>query len=123
MQRVGGQVDAHVLFVLPKDAGEEWDGSTLREIARSIPSVVLTNDVGGVEAARFSADTSGISLLYDAAGQLQFQGGITAQRGHEGDSFGQERIVALVNQRGADRSDSPVFGCLLADEPALQGAR
>jgi hypothetical protein len=73
--------------------------------------------------ARFRVSTSGIGLLYDARGRLQFAGGITALRGHEGDSFGQERIVTLINEGATDRADSPVFGCLLKERAQMKETR
>ncbi|HLB76837.1 MAG TPA: hypothetical protein VJO72_07370, partial [Candidatus Dormibacteraeota bacterium] len=56
-------------------------------------------------------------------GRLLFQGGITATRGHEGDSFGQERIASLLTTGAADRADAPVFGCALEQEPPARMAR
>jgi hypothetical protein len=44
-------------------------------------------------------------------------------RGHEGDSFGQERIVALLAGGTADRADSPVFGCPLSDPTSIHHSR
>ena len=43
------------------------------------------------------------------------EGKLTQVRAHEGDSFGQERLVALLEGRQADRRDSPIFGCPLTD--------
>jgi len=75
--------------------------------------VTVDFDGGGAEAKRFGAETSGAVVLYDRAGRLVFHGGITAARGHEGDSFGQQRIAALLTGARADRTDAPVFGCAL----------
>jgi hypothetical protein len=113
MARVRDRVDAHVLALRPTDVGEEWDGAWLWSAAAEIPGVTVTADADGREAARFHAATSGQTLLYDARGRLAFSGGLTASRGHEGDSFGQRRIVALLTTGAADRPDSPVFGCAL----------
>jgi hypothetical protein len=113
--RVRGQVDTQLVFVLPRGVDPDWAQSDLRTRAAHLSDVRLVEDVGGVEARRFGAVTSGATLLYDRAGKLAFAGGITAVRGHEGDSFGQERIVALITSGAADRTDSPVFGCVLDD--------
>ncbi len=72
-------------------------------------------DLAGREAALFSVSTSGTTVLYDAGGARLFAGGITSARGHEGNSFGQQRLVALLGHGAADRGDSPVFGCGLRD--------
>ena len=38
-------------------------------------------------------------------------------RGHEGDSAGQERMVALLTGQASDQATSSVFGCDLGAEP------
>jgi hypothetical protein len=68
-------------------------------------------------------ETSGAVVLYDAAGKLAFRGGITAARGHEGDSFGRQRIMALLNGAHADRADAPIFGCALENEGPIRLAQ
>jgi hypothetical protein len=65
---------------------------------------------------------SGFTLLYDPAGRLRFAGGITSARGHEGDSFGQRRILAVLSGDPADRADAPVFGCSLHGAARTGGA-
>jgi hypothetical protein len=120
--RVRGRVAPTVVFVRPRGADDpDFAKSELRTLATSLPGVALVDDVGGGEARRFGAATSGATLVYDAAGRLTFSGGITAVRGHEGDSFGQERIVALVSGETADRADSPVFGCALEEDSHQPG--
>lgn len=86
--------------------------------ARSVLGATIIED-DGTEARRFGVATSGDTVLYDADGALRFHGGITASRGHEGPSFGQARIAALLTDGKSDRADSPAFGCPLArsDEP------
>jgi hypothetical protein len=107
LRRVPGSAHALVTFV-----GES--GSELRQIAESLPDTEIAVD-DGEESRRFGAATSGATLLYDQNGHLEFSGGLTAVRGHEGNSFGQERVVALLRGTAADRRDSPVFGCPLQD--------
>ena len=75
-------------------------------------------DEGGVEAKRFGARTSGHVLVYSAAGELTFQGGITAGRGHEGANAGQQG--ALDGARGRSCCEkSEVYGCQLDDEECV----
>jgi hypothetical protein len=92
---------------------EGWEHTDLWQTASTIPGAAALRDDDGIEAARFGAATSGFTVVYDAHGRLLFRGGLTASRGHEGDSFGQRRVVSLLTTGAADRSDSPVFGCAL----------
>jgi hypothetical protein len=109
----GDAVRAHVVVLRPHDAGTDWDHAALWSRASRIPGVAVVRDEDGAEAARFHAYTSGLVVLYSARGQRLFAGGITASRGHEGDSFGRRRILALLEGRPADKDESPVFGCAL----------
>ena len=68
-------------------------------------------DPGGVLAKRFGAATSGMILVYGPRGQLQFQGGITASRGHIGQSPAQDWLRGAIAAPGVQRSSAPVFGC------------
>jgi hypothetical protein len=102
-----------VVIVKPEGVGQGWDDTELRRRAASVEGATVVLDEGGVEAARFRANVSGFTVLYDAGGRLRFAGGITSARGHEGDSFGQRRIAAVLAGTAADRSDAPVFGCSL----------
>jgi hypothetical protein len=114
--RVRGLAAPTVVFVKPHGAPADFDDGALRAQAARLPGVTLADDGDGVEARRFGAATSGATLLYGRDGALVFDGGLTQVRGHEGDSFGEERIVALLTTGRADRADSPVFGCPLDDE-------
>jgi hypothetical protein len=73
----------------------------------------VIDDPDGAETRRFGAATSGETLLYSPAGKLLFRGGITASRGHSGDNYGRDAIVALVNKPSRRFSNTPVFGCSL----------
>jgi hypothetical protein len=107
--------DTLVVFLSPSGTTADFVQSDLWRTASAIPRARVVRDDAGVEAARFGAGTSGAALLYASDGSLLFRGGITPARGHEGDSFGKERILALLDGRPADRRDAPVFGCQLAD--------
>jgi hypothetical protein len=113
MSRFDDRLSADVVFLRPPDVGADWDQTDLWQRAAGIPGVTTVRDDGGLEAARFGAATSGIAVLYDARGRLLFSGGLTSARGHEGDSFGIQRIRALLLTGEADRHDAPVFGCSL----------
>jgi hypothetical protein len=115
MTELEGRLAARVLFLRPTGAPDAWEKTDLYTSAARIPGVVVLDDPGGVETARFGAKTSGQALLYAADGRLLFAGGITASRGHEGDNVGRARVVSLVTQSKADRALSAVFGCPLED--------
>lgn len=117
MSRFRGQLSAAVIFLRPAGVGADWEDTDLRRQAAAIPGVTTVQDEAGVEAARFRATTSGATVLYDAGGRLIFSGGLTASRGHEGDSFGIRRISSLLRTGTADRRDAPVYGCSLGHRP------
>ncbi len=118
LPRVRGHVTTSVVFVRPPGVGVDWERSALRGLATSLADVVVFDDHAAVEARRFGAATSGATLLYDAAGRLVFSGGLTAVRGHEGESAGQEQIISLVRTGRAEQRETPVFGCRLGDRGA-----
>jgi hypothetical protein len=114
MARLNGKMRAYVLFFEPEHAGVEWEDTALRRRAAAIPGVTVLSDVGGVEARRFGAETSGHTLLFAGDGHLLFSGGITESRGHDGESTGERAIVSLVNNgEGPARVSTLVFGCSL----------
>jgi hypothetical protein len=111
-----GLVQANLLMYRPANSANVWSDTDLTTKALKIPGVRVVDDVGGVEAARFGALTSGQVLLYSAAGTLLFEGGITASRAHYGDNNGRDAIVALLRHEPAGISSTPVFGCSLKEE-------
>ena len=115
MARMQGKVDAYVLFLKPRESGNEWEATELRRSAAAIPGVTVLSDVDGVEAGRFGAETSGHTLLFDRDKRRLFSGGITEFRGHVGDSTGERAIESLVNGQPPARTATSVFGCVLTD--------
>lgn len=113
MTQARGRVTAYVLFVKPPGFSDEWAQSDLWASAAAIPGVTPVRDDGGVEAGLFRAATSGQTVLYDAAGNLLFSGGVTSARGHAGDNAGRAAIVSLLTSGVAEGRDAPVFGCPL----------
>lgn len=120
MAQIQGRVRAYVLFVEPKTVGAAWDDTSLRRSAAAIPGVTVASDVGGSEARRFGAETSGHTLLFDRNGRLLFNGGITQSRGHAGDNVGESAVVSLVSNHGAERTQTLVFGCALVKHPIAE---
>lgn len=103
--------------LLPENLSEEdrttWSQTNLSGFISKLPNAEVVFDVGGAEALRYGALTSGTVLFYDDSGQLKFHGGITSSRGHEGDAIGSDAIVSLLLSRDATHSEAPVFGCAL----------
>ena len=111
----------HVLFINPPGMSAGWAETGLWEQASMIPGVTVRLDQDGVEAKRFGAETSGLTLLYNASGRLLFEGGITISRGHSGDSPGSGALISLLAHKNSDLSRTPVFGCPLFDTVCGKG--
>ena len=107
-----------VLFISPPGLPHDWTLSPLWKNAAEIPGVAVGADADGAEARRFGAESSGYVVLYDHRGKLLFNGGITSARGQAGDNAGENIIVSLVNDQGAQPGKTPVFGCGLFDKVA-----
>lgn len=119
MARATVRPRAYVAILKPKGMSEDWDETGIRQAAMRIPGVKVIRDDGGGEARSFGAQTSGQTYLYDAGGQLLFSGGITAARGHAGESVGRTAILSILNHEPAAVPTSSVFGCSLSS-PADQ---
>jgi hypothetical protein len=124
MAHAAGKVNAYVLFIKPPGAPADWDDTDLRRSAAAIPGVTVLTDENGMEEARFGAQTSGHTLVFDRGGTLVFSGGITASRGHAGSNAGESAVLAALNQEAIAYSRTPVFGCSLqqrnsATEPVI----
>jgi hypothetical protein len=110
-----GRLRSFVLFIKPLGLPQGWDRTDLWQSASSIPGVTVLDDSDGVEAKRFDAHVSGQVMLYDQAGKLVFQGGITESRGQIGDNAGRSAIETQVNRGVSERNRTLVFGCALFD--------
>src|SRR5262249_48201959 len=111
------KVAATVIVYHPPIAPGAGAGNDLAQAAREIPGVRLIDDPQAHVAQLFGAATSGQVLLYDAQGRLQFAGGITAARGHDGDNGGIDALVAILSGQPISRPTFPVFGCSLRGIP------
>jgi hypothetical protein len=116
LARAPQRLHAIVLFVKPRGAPPQWEDTDLWRRAASIPGAQAVLDLDGTEAHRFHALTSGQTIVYDASANLLFSGGITAARGHEGESAGRAYIVAALGGARLEHPNAPVFGCAL-DSP------
>lgn len=114
MNRCQDRVTTQVLFLHPSPLPTEWS-MALWDRTKEIPSVIQRLDHLGIEHQRFGARTSGEVFLYLPDGQLVFHGGITAGRGHAGDSVGRAALESFLMNQSLPVSTTPVFGCDLAD--------
>jgi len=110
------KVTAQVLFVTAAGENPDWSRNELWRAAEAIPGVRAVVDSQGIEAARFGAQTSGLTLLFDQQGACLFSGGITAARGHGGDNIGRQAIVSCLANECPGTSRAPTFGCALFHE-------
>ena len=104
-----------IVFVRPAGFSEGWEQAQLWNTAKRIEGAVVLSDANGLEADRFGASTSGESFLYSPAGKLLFRGGLTASRGHEGESAGRRAVADLIDRKRSEQVQSPVFGCPLSN--------
>ncbi len=121
MAHAQGLADAYVLFFKPAGFPRAWAENDLWRSASAIPGVQVRIDNDGKDAKLFHASTSGAVMLYDRAGRLIFEGGITPSRSHSGDNAGRTAIVSLLSGGRAGRSRTFVFGCSILDS-RLPGA-
>ena len=79
---------------------------------REVPVVA---DRNGQMAAQLGAETSGHVVLFDAAGQVRYHGGLTRSRGHRGKSPAQDAMLTVLSAPGsvAEAQTAPVYGCAL----------
>lgn len=94
----------------PKDEADSWvDSSTVSTLKKLGARVEI--DADGAMARRLGLSASGQMQLFSAQGELLYNGGITAGRGHEGDNAGAQALIDLLQKGGLDRKSAPVFGC------------
>jgi hypothetical protein len=100
------------LLNCPKLQQALWSRSALASRCRAFPGGRMVLDCDGELATSFKAKNSGHCLLY-LEGQLLFQGGVTTERGHEGQSLGRVALRQMLTGQKATIRRTPVFGCEL----------
>lgn len=106
------QVDVVVIFVGLNNAAGSAELTTLRSAAKQLGTAKILYDDGSL-ATLFQVRTSGHVLLFGRSGELQFAGGVTSSRGHEGPSIGGDAVLALLMGRANSTKSAAVFGCPL----------
>ncbi len=114
--RHGPAVDVRVLVHTPTAPPPAWHTRTLPGVRAQLPAGSERADVDGALARAIGVATSGHVLLYGTDGMLQFTGGVTAGRGHQGDSSAGRALVQALQTQGKSSVSTAVFGCpLVAD--------
>lgn len=109
----GDDTIGQVVVMMPLNYESEWSRQPILSTIRRLRHVTTINDIDGSEAANFGAETSGHVFVYDERGVLQFSGGITGMRGHEGNNANFQAAKAALNSRHPSFHQAPVFGCSL----------
>lgn len=104
---------ARVWFVKPAGTADGWDSSGLWTTAAAIPAVEVVRDADGRSARLAGAETSGLAVVLDGAGNTLFRGGLTRGRGRTGDAEGLRAVNAILAGREPETRRTPVFGCPL----------
>lgn len=85
-----------------------------RETLSQLPHTRILPDPDGALADSLHATLSGAVAVYDQAGQLRFEGGLTASRGHSGSSLGLTHLGDIARAlEPRELCSTPVFGCSL----------
>ena len=121
LARAGEQPTIYALIFEPAteddtDPDESFARTQIRARLSELPGVVMVRDPGSEIASRFGAMTSGHTIVYDADGSLQFSGGLTPTRAHEGPNTGSASLIELLNGGPVIASDAPVYGCPLCPD-------
>jgi len=111
----GAPAAVHVFFVQPRGADSGFEKGPLWDQASAIKGVKLHVDAGGVFAAQLGATLSGHVLVFDAAGERTFAGGITPARAHEGESGARQAFIASLAS-DSRQATTTTFGCLLENK-------
>ena len=115
-----GRLRATVVFVQYKGVSASWVQSDTWRQASAIPGVSVITDQNGALARLFEAQTSGQTYLYGPQGRLLFSGGLTAERGQEGDNAGLRAAFTLLRGQRPEQARTPVFGCPLFSPQTTQ---
>ena len=113
MARSQGRIHATVVFVQYPGVSAQWMQTGTWRQAQAIPGVQVVSDKNGALCRKFGAFTSGQTFLYNGQGRLLFSGGLTSERGHEGDNAGLRAALALLRGTPPTLTRTPVFGCPL----------
>lgn len=113
LREAGAKAVGEVVVMMPPKYETDWSTQPILSTLKRIRHVSIFDDPDGSEAQKFGAETSGHVFVYDGRGVLQFSGGITGMRGHEGNNANFQKAEAALRTRQASLLQTPVFGCSL----------
>lgn len=111
LSRHPGIFRAYAVVTIPPGVRSGWEKGHNLDAALRLPDVSVVLDQDGVLAREFGATDSGTVLAFAPDGARLFAGGITASRGHEGESLGSLALEDIAVGRAPRQTESPVFGC------------
>ncbi len=103
--------DLQFVIFVPTDEVGDWRNSDLIAFALRLAPEGVQFDSGGVLTKDAGARVSGTVAFYSTDGRLQFWGGVTPARGHQGPAAGLEAIRDLIDGNDAASRRAAVFGC------------
>lgn len=108
-----------VYFYIPPGKDIQWAHSSLWEKTQRLPDTEVFIDPDGKIARAFEAKISGETFVLSPQDKILYHGGMTASRGHEGESAGSRGLADIARRGVASVVESPVFGCSLFKEETL----
>lgn len=123
LTRYPGRFRVCVLIARPAGVPEHWEEGANLEAARRLPDSTLLLDQDGAIAQRYGAVYSGTVQAFGREGNRLFTGGITASRGHEGESLGSLSLLDIGAGETPSVAEMPVFGCPLMGPRRDSGER
>ncbi|MDQ8196538.1 hypothetical protein QEH56_00170 [Pelagicoccus enzymogenes] len=83
----------------------------------AMPNAQPVADANGALARLLGTHASGATIAYDQSGNLRFQGGLTASRGHAGPSRALTELESIARQSAPlELCTTPTFGCALEND-------
>lgn len=117
LRAADGRLACRLLCFRPKDAADDFCDTRLMKAAANLLHTQIVIDPEAKQASQLGMTTSGAMVIYDAAGQLAFYGGVTTARGHAGPSLVTESIERLLDDGLMPVSCHPAYGCSLRARP------
>lgn len=106
-------VECCAIAFCPKGKADDWIQSPIVNMLTDKVGVNVIVDRGSSVIESFGIKCSGHVLVYDEDGGLQFSGGITRSRGHEGSCLPLSDLRKFLLGDAGEPVNWPVFGCSL----------
>ncbi|MBI3861170.1 MAG: hypothetical protein HY290_04670 [Planctomycetia bacterium] len=115
--------DVRIYLRTDSNSSADWNTTASARRAAEIQGAAVIADADGAIAARHNVETSGHVVVYSAAGNLLFSGGMTAARGHVSENPGKSAVSDLLAGRQPVCPQHSVFGCPLFEAASPAAAR